>query len=164
VADQKLLSIYLNDHLAGAIAGNELARRAAGNNRGTPEGDFLEGLAREIEEDRQTLEGLMADLGIRKDILKDSAAWLLEKAGRLKLNGRLLGYSPLSRVLELEGLSAGIQAKISLWQNLKQIPDPPAPLAQLDLDRLIERGQSQQTGLERYRLEAAADTFANGGR
>ena len=30
-----LLTIYLNDHLAGATAGVELARRAAGENKGS---------------------------------------------------------------------------------------------------------------------------------
>ena len=33
---KKLLSIYLNDHLAGATGGLELARRARGANEGTP--------------------------------------------------------------------------------------------------------------------------------
>jgi hypothetical protein len=41
VLDEKFLSIYLNDHLAGSAAGVELARRALSNNRGTPFGGFL---------------------------------------------------------------------------------------------------------------------------
>jgi hypothetical protein len=36
VLDHKLLSIYLNDHLAGSTSGIELAKRSAANNRGTP--------------------------------------------------------------------------------------------------------------------------------
>lgn len=34
------LAIYLNDHLAGATAGLELARRARGRNAGTPLGEL----------------------------------------------------------------------------------------------------------------------------
>jgi N-acetylglucosamine kinase-like BadF-type ATPase len=49
------LDIYLSDHLAGATVGVELARRAAKSNRGTPTGEFLESLHREISEDRRTL-------------------------------------------------------------------------------------------------------------
>ena len=36
---------------------------------------------------------------------KNAGAWALEKVGRLKLNGELTSYSPLSRVVELEGLA-----------------------------------------------------------
>jgi hypothetical protein len=39
------LSIYLNDHLAGATAGVSLARRAAASNRATGYGDVLEEIA-----------------------------------------------------------------------------------------------------------------------
>jgi hypothetical protein len=49
------LSIYLNDHLAGATLGLELVRRAAGSNRGTSYGEVLDGLTEEIAEDRNTL-------------------------------------------------------------------------------------------------------------
>ena len=41
MAADKLLSIYLNDHLAGATIGVELARRIRARNRGTPLGDYL---------------------------------------------------------------------------------------------------------------------------
>src|SRR3954471_13184248 len=106
-----LLAIYLNDHLAGAPAGLELVRRARGTNAGTPLGDFLAGLAVEIEEDRNSLERIMERLGVGKDRLKVAAAWTAEKGGRLKLNGRLTGYSPLSRLVEVEGLMIGVWGK-----------------------------------------------------
>ena len=48
MVDRKLLRIYLNDHLAGSVAGTALARRALASNRGTPLGDHLERLAREV--------------------------------------------------------------------------------------------------------------------
>ena len=48
----KLLSIYLNDHLAGATLGIELVKRSRASNKGTPLGDFLDRLLREIETDR----------------------------------------------------------------------------------------------------------------
>ena len=54
-----LLSIYLNDHLMGATAGLELARRAYGSNRDNEFGSFLGPLAEEIAEDRETLVELM---------------------------------------------------------------------------------------------------------
>ena len=151
----RYLGIYLNDHLAGAIAGWELAKRATKNNKGTPLEGFLSRLATDIDEDRQYLEILMERLGIRKDRLKDTAAWVAEKVGRLKLNGKLFGYSDLSRLVELEGLSLGVEGKLALWRNLSQIRDRHPALAGDRLDELIGRAETQREELERVRLEAA---------
>src|SRR3954465_3970114 len=95
-------AIHLNAPLAGAAGGLELARRALGANRGTAFEAPLQRLATEIAEDREALLDVMDRLGARRDPVKQWAGWLAEKAGRLKPNGRLLGYSPLSRVVELE--------------------------------------------------------------
>jgi hypothetical protein len=89
--------------MAGAMVGAELSRRAAENNRGTSLGEFLGELHREIVEDRQTLQRVMTALGVERSALKPAGAWVLEKAGRLKLNGQIRGYSPLSQLVELEG-------------------------------------------------------------
>ena len=97
------LDVYLNDHLAGAMVGAELSRRAAENNRGTTLGDFLEELHQEIVEDRQTLQRVMTELGVDRSPLKPAAGWVLEKAGRLKLNGQIRGYSPLRSSSSLRG-------------------------------------------------------------
>ena len=100
--DRKLLGIYLQDHHAGSTSGLELVRRARSSNQGTVYGDFLSRLADEIDADRRTLEEIMDDLGVGSDRAKDGAAWVGEKLGRLKTNGQLTGYSPLSRLVELE--------------------------------------------------------------
>ena len=155
----KLLSIYLNDHLMGATAGLELARRAYGSNRDNEFGSFLGPLAEEIAEDRETLIELMDRLDVGTDRPKVLAGWVAEKAGRLKLNGSLLGYSPLSRLVELEGLSLGVEGKLSLWRALKATIAHDERLAGIDLDALIERAAGQRQGLERHRLEAARLAF-----
>src|SRR4051794_12453452 len=103
--NQKLLAIYLNDHLAGSTVGCELAKRALGSNEGNEFGRFLEWLRDEVEEDRETLRALMRRVGVKEDPVKRVAAIVGERAGRLKPNGALRGYSPLSRVVELEGLA-----------------------------------------------------------
>ena len=157
--DRKLLGIYLNDHLAGAMGGIELARRCLSNNRGTPLEADLEKLVREIEEDRVVLEGLMERLGVPRSPVKAPVAWALEKVGRLKLNGRLLEYSPLSRVIELELLSSGVETKRSMWTALKRLADEGIDLG-LDLEDLIGRARRQRRMLERRRLEAAVAAFA----
>ncbi|MEA2453636.1 MAG: hypothetical protein QOG04_2346 [Actinomycetota bacterium] len=157
--DDKLLGIYLNDHLAGAAAGLELARRTLGNNEGTIYESFLRDLVVAIEEDKAELETLMDTLGISHDRLKQGAAWMAEKAGRLKLNGQLTGYSPLSRLVEFEGLFLGVTGKRSLWRSLKQVAAHDSRLAVTDFDKLIARADEQRAAIEEHRLTAAADAL-----
>ncbi len=154
-----LLAIYVNDHLAGATAGRELARRAAGSNRGSSYGAFLEELAEELTEDRESLLAIMEALGAGVDRLKVVGGWGVEKLGRFKLNGRLLGYSPLSRVVELEGLALGVTGKLALWRALQDLQPTEPALAGFDLIRLIERAERQRDELETHRLNAVAEAF-----
>jgi hypothetical protein len=156
----RLLPIYLQDHFAGATFGVELARRAARENRGTDLGTFLaDGLLPEIVEDRETLRLLMDRLGLRPSRVKTAAASLSEKAGRLKLNGELLRYSPLSRLIELEGLAAGIEGKHALWLSLHAVRDRDRRLANVDFEGLARRARSQRERLEPFRLAAAIEAL-----
>jgi len=118
----RYLPIYLNDHLAGAMAGVELAKRLEAGNRDIEAlAPTLRRVSAEIEADRETLQGILARLDVSPSPVKPHAAWLLERLGRLKPNGHLRGYSPLSRVLELEGLSMGIAGKTELWRTLADL-------------------------------------------
>lgn len=159
---RELLPIYLNDHLAAATGGSDLAHRAAGSNEGTELGEFLSDLAAQIDADRAQLEDVLARLDVTRDPVKTGAVWLAEKLGRLKLNGRLLEYSPLSRVIELEGLIAGVNAKIALWRTLAAAaPDEPR-IADVNFVHLIARGEEQLEGLERHHGDAVATMLAAG--
>ena len=157
---QRLLNIYLNDHLAGATAGVELARRCRSSNSGKPLENCLTGLIADIESDRAQLETLMSALGTPQDRFKLKAAWLAEKVDRLKLNGQIKGYSPLSQLIELEGLRVGIEAKRSLWQTLKEVENIDFRLATADLDLLIKRADEQLEAIEPHRTQAARTAFA----
>jgi hypothetical protein len=154
----RFLEIYLVDHHAGSTAGLELAKRAARSNRGTPTGDALERLVVEIDADRATLQRLLAVLGRRPSKTKDGLAWSAERLGRLKLNGQLRGYSPLSRLNELEGLSLGVAGKRALWEALRAIPEF-ASLPDFDFAALSQRAETQLLELETLRREAAAQAL-----
>ncbi|HEY6144699.1 MAG TPA: hypothetical protein VIV13_00375 [Solirubrobacterales bacterium] len=154
----RLLAIYLNDHLAGAALGVELARRLRSSNRGDGEmGEPLARICAEIEADRETLIRVMDRLGIERRQLKPALARLGERLGRLKLNGQLRGYSPLSRVLELELLTAGIGGKMQLWNGLEQRFGE--TLEGFDFQALAERADSQGRQLEDLHMKAAARSF-----
>jgi len=119
----------------------------------------LEALAEEIDEDRRALLAVMERLEVGEDHLKIALAWGAEKVGRLKLNGELFGYSPLSRLEELEALSLGVEGKLALWRTLRSTHGEDPRLAGIDLDELIGRAQSQRRRLERRRLEAAGEAL-----
>jgi hypothetical protein len=156
-----LLSIYLNDHLAGATGGVELVRRVRAANREDESfGPPLAEICAEIEADRETLIGLMDQLGIRRDPLKPAAAWAVEKLGRLKLNGRLTGYSPLSRQIELEGLLIGIAGKEQMWKALAHTLGP--RVGELDFVQLAERAERQRAIVGDLHLEAASRALHSG--
>ena len=153
------LSIYLADHHAGATFGVELARRARAQNEGTGYGEFLARLTTEIEEDKRELEQTMGALGVSRDPLKVGLGWAGEKVGRLKPNGRLRGYAPLSRLIELEGLLGGVSAKLGLWRALKEIAREEPRLDEAQLAKLAERAQRQLTGLRAQHRRAAREAL-----
>jgi hypothetical protein len=159
VFPMRRLDIYLNDHFAGATFGMELSRRAATENRGTELGDFLHVLHEEIVEERQTLRAVMNALGIAASPVKPAGAWLLEKAGRLKLNGQLRGHSPLSPLVELEGLEAGVSGKRCLWQVLERAFAGDPRLKRFQLAALIARAEEQLQGLQEHRLLLGPDAL-----
>jgi hypothetical protein len=158
--DRKLLGTYLNDHLAGSTVGLELAKRARGSNQGSDYGEVLERVAREIEEDRDALLKLMDALEIKRDRPKVLAAWTGEKLGRLKPNGRLLSYSPLSRLIELEMLALGITGKLSLWEALSEVAAEDSRLDPAELSRLSERAERQRAEVWKLRQRAAGEALS----
>jgi hypothetical protein len=159
-SEDKFLAIYMNDQLALGVAWREVARRALGENEGTALGDALERVATGIAEDVESFEGIMARLGIGRDRLKPPLAMAAERLGRLKLNGQLRGYSPLSRFVELDILAMGIEGKKILWASLRDFADLAARLPSVDFEGLIERAGRQRAELEPFRAEAGREAFA----
>jgi hypothetical protein len=155
--NRKLMKIYLNDHLAGSVVGRELAKRCLANNRDTPLGSYLETFLKQEAEEQDTLQRVMKRLRVRRTRWKLAAAWAAERVGRLKLNGRLRTYSPLSRLIELEGLLLGVEGKRAVWASLRHLAL--GPLSGLDLDALIHRSEEQQRRFERFRLQAASEAL-----
>lgn len=148
----QLLAIYMNDHLAGSAAGVEMARRTRGANAGTEFAEPLATLCQEIEADREKLESIMEELGVARSRIKPVLGWIAEKLGRVKLNGQLHGYSPLSRVVELESLVLGTTGRIRLWRLLDDLV---GEQTSADLPALIASAEDQRGRLEELQLRAA---------
>jgi len=158
VAD--FLAIYLNDQLALGVLWREVARRAQQENAGTELGDALERVATGIAEDVDTFAEIMRRVDVRRSRVKAPLAIAAERAGRLKPNGRVRGYSPLSRFAELDFLAMGIDGKKLLWANLRDLAGLSERLADVDFDALIERAQRQRDELEPHRAAVGRDVLA----
>lgn len=158
MAAKELLGHYLNDHLAGSVAGRDLAEQVAEENAGTPVGQVMSELLGDIDADQSTLEELMERLGVDKSRLKQAGGWMAEKLTRLRLNDKITGSESLSRLMQMEMLSVGIEGKLALWRSLQALRFQHGDV--VDFDRLAQRAQDQLERLEPYRLEAAVDAFS----
>jgi hypothetical protein len=154
----KLLRIYINDHRTGAAAGTALAARIVRRYEGTPAATDFAHVSAQVSEDAASLEDIARRLEITENQLKRQLARAAELIGRLKSNGFVIRPSPLSPVLELEGLMSGIDAKRSLWRALEGAHLP--ALDGVDFDELGRRATEQRKMLRPHHARAAQAAFA----
>ena len=157
---RRWLAVYLRDHRGGATLGQGLARRSQHANAGSDLGRTLGVVAGEIEEDSRTLDTLMSRLGIRPSRTKMALAKGADLLARTKLHGRLRRYTPESRVLQLEALTAGILTKRHLWQALAAVSDQLSTLDLAELEHLIRRADAQLARLDAHHAPAARAAFS----
>ncbi len=158
---QRLLHIYMTDHWAGSGGGVSLAKRIAKENSSNELGHEVSKIAREIEDDQAELERIMGHLGARKRRWRMAGALLGERLARLKPNGKVFRYSPLSRVLELEGLIMGVTGKLQLWRSLLDDEDN-VGLDPVEIESLRRRAENQRQRLEQLHARAARQAFGGG--
>lgn len=157
--DEHVLRIYMNDQLAAGVLWRELAWRAQRNNDGSELGDALARVAAITTEDVETFRAMMDRLHLRRNPAKIGIAVMAERVGRLKLNGHLRTYSPLSRFVELDTLLMGVVGKRILWKNLGDFAGLRSRLPDVDFDELLERAQAQIDLLEPFHAAAAREAF-----
>jgi len=79
----KGMDVYLNDHLAGAMFGSDLAEQIEEVAEGTPLGDVMRTISAEIEQDRKSLIDLMEAVGTSKNPVKQlTRGWPRRPAAR----------------------------------------------------------------------------------
>ncbi|WP_456824557.1 hypothetical protein [Cellulomonas sp. P5_E12] len=140
--DPQLLRIYLSDHIAGAAGAHARAERMARAYRSTPLAGPMADFAAELEKERTLLLELADGLGLRVGRWKSAAALTAERVGRLKPNGRIRSASPLSALLELEVLRAGVNGKRGIWDTLAAWSGA-LDLDRADFDQLEQRARAQ---------------------
>ncbi len=92
----------------------------------------------------RTLEAVMVALQIPTSRVKDVVAAAGERIAQLKPSGEVFEPRPLSRVVELETLSAGITAKAALWRSLQTVSAADPRLAEFDFAALSGRAHEQR--------------------
>ena len=115
----KLLRIYLQDHHATSSAGVQRIRRLAAAEADGPDGPVLARIADEIAAERESQERVMRALGVDPSRAKEALAKVAERAGLLKLNGKVIGRSPLTSLVELEAMTIAVRGKLAGWTSLR---------------------------------------------
>jgi hypothetical protein len=155
--DDRLLTSYLNDHLAGATAGRDLFRRSAKSHAGDELGGQLSDLAREVDDDRNALIETMTTLGVRRNPASVLLGVAAERLGRLKPNGFVVRRSPLSDVVELEGMRLAVAAKLAGWEMLLAVAAEDARLDRTALEDSIRRANDQLARVRTLHLRVATE-------
>ena len=155
------LGIYLQDHLAGAAGAMELLEALQKRHAGEAVAVFAGEILAEVKEDDGVLEDFAARVGGGSHPIKEAAAWLAEKATRVKIGRGTEGELGVFEALET--LALGIWGKRALWRALAVLSASDSRLKRLDLDRLINRAESQHARVEQFRLKLAPNALRDGG-
>ena len=159
-ADQlNLLRIYLRDHEAASVGGLQLFRRCCKANRGTAYEAELRRLTEDVRANRDALRLICQRFGVEYSKVGRAVAYAGATLGRLKMNGRVFTYSPLSRVIELEALSSGVTSQLRLWQSLVQL-SADERLDSGELSRHVSEAIDQLEALQRLHDMAAPEAFS----
>jgi hypothetical protein len=154
---------YLNDHLAGSIAGMELVDHIVKLYAGQPGERVAIHVRDAIAVDQKELENFMARLKITRSAPRRAAAWLSEKFAEIKVKLDDLQEGSLRRLELWEALSVGIEGKRLLWVSLASILEGKSELAVIDLAKMEKRAEEQRRDVETMRVKAATAAFGDGG-
>ena len=147
------LDTYLNDHMAGATAGCNLAQMASEEHQTDEHGPFFSEIYAEIKADFETLQQLASALGVDESAAKSALAEVGSKMMGPKFTAG--DDDELNAFVTLETLSIGVEGKVCMWKALKTVEADYAGFEQFDIDALLARAISQREKLEAQRQKMA---------
>ena len=103
----------------------------------------------------------MDALDVSRNPVKQVTGWIAEKASRVKFSGVGSGEPDHGLFMAIETLRLGVAGKRCLWISLARVRKQHGPLADFDLEGLIERAAAQEDILERERLAAGERALAS---
>jgi hypothetical protein len=157
-----LLAVYLRNHLAAARGGLDLFRRVADGAAGTPAGPELAALASEVDADLESLLRIARELNIAENKPFGLAARVGERVGRIKPNGALVRRSPLTDLIEIEGLLVAVAAKLAGWNSMLRATDTRLADARARLEDLRARALDQRSRLDQLHDDVAGRVLGTG--
>ncbi|QPK83654.1 NAD-dependent epimerase/dehydratase family protein [Corynebacterium qintianiae] len=156
--DAELLEDYLANHLTGARGAVERLDMMTLNYQDTPVFPQIARVAREIRADRDFLEYVARSFGFDPKPAQGAAAWVGERFGRLKPNGRVVERSPMALLLESELLRSAVAGKIGGWETLRDNASH-LGIAPEVFDELIDVARGQLALITEIHDYAAATAF-----
>jgi hypothetical protein len=153
------LSIYLSDHLAGAVAGLTMMETLAKEAGDSPLAAKLTQLVAEVREDRDLLQETLDRLDSHPNRLAQAAAWVSEKAGegRLALSSR--SHPALGLMQGLEAIALGLRGKRAVFRVLAELGPGDSRLSGRPYAAREARTAAQEAMVEEERLAAARAAF-----
>lgn len=155
------LSVYLNDHLAGSVAGLEILDQLCDLLKDHAFAAEIASLRAEVASDRDALEGIIERLEFTPSRVRKASGWLAEKAVAVKLLVDDPKGGPLRIFESLEALSLGIEGKRSLWKALASVSGRYPPIKLREIELLHERAVDQRQRVESMRLGMAQEAFGS---
>ena len=147
------LDTYLNDHIAGATAGTNLAKMAAQEHQTDEHGPFFSEIYAAIQADFDTLQELAGALGVKNSATKSALAEIGSKIMAPKFTGG--DDDELNAFVTLETLSIGVEGKVCMWKALGTVASDYPAFAGYDVDELLARATSQREKIEEQRQKLA---------
>jgi hypothetical protein len=147
------LDTYLNDHIAGATAGTNLAKMAAEEHQTDEHGPFFSEIYSEIQADFDTLTQLASALGVDESASKTALAEIGSKMMGPKFTAG--DDDELNAFITLETLSIGVEGKVCMWKALKTVAGDYAAFDNFDIDGLLARAEGQREKIEAQRQKLA---------
>src|SRR4051812_10684420 len=147
------LDTYINDHIAGATAGTNLAKIAAEEHQTDEHGPFFSEIYAEIQADFDTLQELASALGVEESASKSALAEIGSKGMAPKFTAG--DDDELNAFVTLETLSIGVEGKVCMWKALRTVAGDYSAFEQFDVDELLARAEAQREKLEAQRQKLA---------
>ncbi len=147
------LDTYLNDHIAGATAGTNLAKMASEEHQTDEHGPFFSEIYAAIQADHDTLLALASALGVDQSATKTALAEVGSKMMGPKFTAG--DDDELNAFVTIETLSIGVEGKVCMWKALKTVESAYPEFKDFDIDDLLARAESQRQKLETERQKLA---------
>ena len=151
--EQAALIAYLRDHLSGSDVAVAVVHRLVSTDHSAADRSLFERLAKEFEEDRSVVLGVLTELGASGRSIKRVAG--VASGAMLSVTA---GGAPgeLSLLRTLEALSIGVQGKRCMWRALQNLTAPGG----MDFVALEAKAIRQWEAIEQRRRDLVVRTLS----